>query len=728
METKKRDWSKYEVKGENPTKKDWSQYEVKEESQTPSNPEITGLTGIASDVMDLFGKAVEGITNLPENMRKVSKYTQENPDEGMSHYLGQVEAGAGDILKTTLNSPFDIPEYLMKKHLHPGQILAEETPSEIKGKSIRSEKDITKNFKDYFQSTYPKALANELLKTFSHILPRIPEDTGIEKALGLQPKPETGDNIFRALPAVVAGGAGVYSGLKSAKRALTAPSRERKYQRAQEKLIDEAAEKTGMSKVELEALKDSLNLEYSKYHEGAVGELSPVGQQVVINQKELKLAKHAENAAIPHEEVGEIPEAPNRKAIVEEEVSKKVAEAETIRKDLESDLGTKENPRIKAGSKIKSAIEKLKKSSSDLYNAARQHYVDKKIKANNSAEIKAATKDLEELKNKDELAPGYGSGTAEQKTLEETIAGLKGEEVDARHIYDLQRTLSSMAKGYREAKYKTAGNQLEFNRLENLENMADSHAAKLAKRLESVGGEDVQSMVQEANKGWKTYHEVKKHSVGGIALKGKAIPSDSLLKLATEEKGNDFFTKLTESMPELKKQLVAAHVGPTNIEGPITSSTTTSMGNKLTKPDSVVKKYLENEPLVEAKVNAFRNALEDIRTGKRTAEGKAANVEKEYKELKTSMEDAAKRQKLRNEAIEKSDALKKQIKFHEEAIPKLEEKIKAVDENSAEHAKLEKDLKEHKQNLVDKNHLLKKYSHAVLTMTGVNAALHRIGL
>ena len=92
------------------------------------------------------------------------------------------------------------------------------------------------------------------------------------------------------------------------------------------------------------------------------------------------------------------------------------------------------------------------------------------------------------------------------------------------------------------------------------------------------------------------------------------------------------------------------------------------------------------------------------------------------------MKDAAKQQKIRQDAIKESDKLKEQIKFHEDAIPKLEAKIKKVEQNSAEHERLKKELSDHQKHIKDKNHLLNKITNVVLKFTGANTLLHKVGL
>ncbi len=536
-------------------------------------------------------------------------------------------------------------------------------------------------------------------------IPEIPEDTGVEKFLGLEPTKKS-DELLRALPAIYGGGQLLAKPLGAVKRAVTAPSKETLFKRALETRIQEAADKTGMSESDLKALKESLRRDYSEIHSEKLAETTPIGQEEAINVKKGKIEQLKPLTEIPEQKIGEIPAEPDTKAIIDQ----KKSALEKARSEADKALGTLDNPRLKGGAKVKKAIEDVKSSASDLYKSARAHYVDQKIVANNGAEIKAVTEDLEALKAADELAPGYGSGTAEQKALEGQLESLKGEKVNASDIFDLQRTLEKMAEDTRKKQYSGV-NDLEFKRLNGIADRLESHAGTLEKRLESVGGKEVQAMIKQANKGWKTFKDLsKRNPVGKAALKGE-LPTRAMIEIAKDHPGNDFLHALVESDPELKKHMLASYAGESN-------------ANKLLKPTTLTKKYIESLPEVEEHVNSLKQALQGVKEG----EVEASQVKKEYDALVKSMKDAAQEQKVRVEAIEKSDKLKKQIKFHEEAIPKLREKMRKVDENSAEHARLRKELEDHEKNLKDKNHLLKKYGNMALKATGVSALMGKVGL
>lgn len=599
--------------------------------------------GLASDTIRMFGRALKGVTGLalraPGNIKEISSELVEHPTSYPTHVAQQVLAGLVGGTRDIANLPHKFFEEL-------------------------ADRRITPNW----------------LRTGS-----IPEDTGLEKFLGLEPTKKS-DELLRVLPALYGGGQLVGKGITKAKQIASKPSKEKLFQRALEERVNKAAEKTSMSEADLTAFKDALKLDYSKIHGTKLGEPSPTSLQEGINVAEHALAEKKPLTEIPEQHVGEIPPEPDLKVIINE----KKAALDAAKSEAEKAIGSLENPRLKGAEKVSKAIKDVHNSADALYKSARKHYVDKNISADNTAEIKSVTKDLESMRNADELAPGYGSGTAEQQALEAKLQSLQGEKVNASDIFDLQRTLEKIAEGTRKKQYSGV-NDLEFKRLGTLADRLDANADILARRLESVGGKDVQKMIAEANKGWKIYKDLSlKNPVGKGALKGE-IPMRSMIEIAKKHPGNDFLKALVDSDPELKRHILAAYTGESN-------------ANKLLKPTSLVKKYIEDLPEVEEHVTALKEALQGVKQG----EVKASQVKKEYDDLVRSMKDAAKEQKVRQDAIKESEELKRQIQFKKDALPKIEAKLKEVDTHSAEHKRLKKELDEHKKFIQDKGGRLKE--------------------
>ena len=601
--------------------------------------ERTGALGVVSDVARGTGNAIKGgikfAAQTPQMLEDLGEELLEHPGTGQLRGLGQIAAEGAEMGKGIINAPYNLNQYLARKHLLP-----------------------------------------QVLGKLGKLIPHIPEDTGLEKALGMEAR--KGDKLLRGLTegaGIIAGGAPIARGIKEA---VTAPSKKRLFKRALEDKIAKAAEEKGLAVGDLDKLKEALTDEYTKLHPSRPGDLSPMGQQSEINIKKQKLEANPKKNEIPEGELPSLPEKPDTKTMLEEH-QKAIDEAKEA---AEADVGILSNPKIGARKKIKTAIQNVKSSASELYKAGRNHYKDQKISADNSAEIRAATKELNAMKDADQLAPGYGSGTADQKALESQIEALKGEKVNASDIFDLQRTLEKMAENTREKQFASGKGttDLERKRLGEIAEKLDFHADKLATRLESVGGKEVQKIMTEANKGWRTYKQLSlDNPVGKGAMYGE-VPNQALIKIADEHPANDFMKALVDSDPELRKQLLAAYSGEGNVK-------------KLLRPNTVIKKYIESLPEVEEKINAFKNAVADYKAGEKSA----AKMDKAHEDLVKSMKEVA-----------QAKQLQQQIKFHEEAIPKIQQKMKKIDETSAEHAKLVKELKDHEKNLADKNYLLKK--------------------
>lgn len=202
------DFSQYKVKSKKSDDIDFSQYKVKNKPE-----ESTGLSGIYSDASDAFSNALTGALNLPNTLEESGNYIAENPASSMAHNLGQAAAGVGDVVKGAINAPTDVPNYLLKKHLHPAQLFTPEE-KEKQQEDINDTSDIAKSLSERVKSTFHGALADQLIKSLSKNLPQLPEDTGVEKALGLQPKPDSGDSLFRALAPTAALGLGLKGALK----------------------------------------------------------------------------------------------------------------------------------------------------------------------------------------------------------------------------------------------------------------------------------------------------------------------------------------------------------------------------------------------------------------------------------------------------------------------------------------------------------------------------------
>lgn len=145
-------------------------------------PERTGFKGIGADALESLGHQLRRMRNIPSSLEKSGKYIEENPGSSILHNLGQMAVGAAELGKGIINAPHDLNQYLAKKEI------------------------------------LPKALGKA-----GEWIPHIPEDTGIEKALGLQADPEKGDEVFRAIPELAGAVAGGASLIGKGKKLFKAP-------------------------------------------------------------------------------------------------------------------------------------------------------------------------------------------------------------------------------------------------------------------------------------------------------------------------------------------------------------------------------------------------------------------------------------------------------------------------------------------------------------------------
>jgi len=236
------DWSQYEVKDEGApqsqiastpfnqgSKMDWSKYEAPQEGEDEDlyPGEETGLFGVYHDIQEMLGNALDKggdfVDQVPDNLSRIKEDVSKNGIRGVGHILGQLHAGNASLAKALVNTPHDFLKYMLRKNL------AFDFP--IPGTKLRS----------------------------SDLVPHIPEDTGIEKALGLEADPERGDELTRAIPGIVAAGQGVKSLFSAGRKILKAPDLHQSIRDTQ-KVVNAATKDTGkvFDKVESEVGKRGL--------------------------------------------------------------------------------------------------------------------------------------------------------------------------------------------------------------------------------------------------------------------------------------------------------------------------------------------------------------------------------------------------------------------------------------------------------------------------------------
>ncbi len=255
------------------------QFPPEHQSEIPSTgieaPVEKPNRGIAADTAEMFSHALksakEFIGKIPTEIKGISNEFQKNPLKEVGHAAGQMGVGLAESAKGLANLG-----------------LSALTPiSEIGG--------------------IPKGG-----HPFEY---QIPENTGLQKALGLESN-KKGDTLLKAIPDILAGTKGAYSLGKVAKKLVEKPSKELLFKQALEDKISAAEKEHNLSKGDLDELKKSLRLEYSKTHKQRVGELSPEGQQETIDIKQGKLEQLKPSTEITEQKIGEMPSEPDTKAII----------------------------------------------------------------------------------------------------------------------------------------------------------------------------------------------------------------------------------------------------------------------------------------------------------------------------------------------------------------------------------------------------------------------------
>lgn len=192
--------------------------------EQPEREERTGLLGVGSDLAHGLSGAAKFALDIPNKLEKSGKYIEENPGSSILHNAGQLAAETGEIGKGLINAPYNLNQYLARKHLLP-----------------------------------------QVLGKLGKLIPHLPEDMGVEKALGLEPDKEKGDDLIRAIPDIasaLAGGVGI---AKQGKKLFKAPDLKEAIRTTQGKVnqatgeagkifdaVEKEVESKGLSKVPID--------------------------------------------------------------------------------------------------------------------------------------------------------------------------------------------------------------------------------------------------------------------------------------------------------------------------------------------------------------------------------------------------------------------------------------------------------------------------------------------
>ena len=667
------DWSQFEVKGNDDSKIDWSQYaEDNDESKiasTPFNnrddkahitPKRSGLGGLATNTVDLFSKAMQKgtsfLSKIPDEVKGIKEEFKKDPIGEFNHTIEQLGVGLAESGKGLANLallPFQDPLAYKLSGGKVGRI-------------------------------------------------QIPETTGLQHALRLESN-KRGDELLKDIPDIAAATTGLYGLVKGGAKFLSknlpiGPERIR--QNAMTENIIKAAKEHGASKEEVEALKNSLAESFAAQHGKKIGAVTPSGQRVEASVKQKQIEKLEETANIPEKAVGELPMPPDKEKIMTRVRDSKDAATEA----LSTALKAKEEHPLKAGQIISKHLKSLHTAASDLYNKVEKGYKGVDIPVDNTAKINETAADLnkliqEDLASGESLAPGYGSGTSEQKALEDKIKSLEGEKVSASDVYDVQRTLQNRAQKARDASFKPGLDKIERTRLQKLASRHESAAMKLTNVLEKVGDPNTKAMLKEANAGWRTYKDISRSKVGKSILRNEGkIPADTMFKITGTGKGNEHLRKLVESDPELSNYILGQKFAKP------------SAHKELLQGNDTVDAYIKRSPEVQDKMTKLRVALKNVSEGK--SEYKEAKTE--YNALKDSITKVAEEQTARKKALAEIDTLKGEIKSHKEAADKLEKQIAQAKAKGDNTDKLKEELARHKREYNEKGSRMDKLKSLAL--------------
>lgn len=146
-------------------------------------PESTGLSAVEADLLSSALSAKDFVGDIPDKLEKSGKYIDEHPVSSIFHNAGQLAAETGDIGKGFINAPYNLNQYLARKHLLP-----------------------------------------QVLGKLGKLIPHLPDDTGIENTLGLEQDKEKGDDLIRAIPDLASALMGVKSLATPGKKLFKPPN------------------------------------------------------------------------------------------------------------------------------------------------------------------------------------------------------------------------------------------------------------------------------------------------------------------------------------------------------------------------------------------------------------------------------------------------------------------------------------------------------------------------
>lgn len=632
----------------------------------------TGATDLFRNALNTAGGILSSIGKVPDHLSGIKQELKEHPLKETAHIAGQLGVGVAQGLKGLANLAL-------------------------------------------------QPLRDPIAEKMGMPALQIPETTGLQKALGLKSN-KKGDELIKEIPDIVALGYGATGLLSKSLRKLNKPlplTKESKYRNAKTEEIIQSKKEHARIKEEHEKLKNTAKKRYAEEQgvEGEnVGGLNPTDQEVKAIVKEAKIKELEPLANIPKKEVPEPPPKPDTDAVI----AKAKAERDHASEQLSLALKAHENISLKAGAKIQKFTKEIHGTATDLYTKVEKGYKGKTVPADNTTRINDVGERLntlikEDLESGESLAPGYGSGTSEQKALEAKIKSLQGETVAASDVYDVQRTLQNRAQKARDASFKPGLDKIERTRLQKLAHQHEKEAVKLGKVLEKVGDPDTKALMKAANENWRKYKDISRSKVGKYINRNEGqIPADTMLKIEGTGKGNAYLRELAKNDPELGRLLFGQKYGKA------------SQQKKVFEKSDLTDKYLKNLPQdVQDKVTSLKVALKNVSNptmanGQTIKEAKIA-----HKELTDALTKEATEQATRIKSAEEITKLENQIKFHREKADVFKSKIKEEEAAGRNTDKLKEDLARHVREYTQGDTKLDKLKTGLLKL-GVGKAAYEL--
>ena len=616
------------------------------ESQAPENsvprgtmpeeetnkPQQTGFRGLLSDTLRNLQGAVKGgigfVRDIPEEVKASNELANKNNPRALAALASSLASGG----KSIINAPHDLSKFIYS-HLAPDL--------KIPGTD----------------------------RSIADIIPHIPEDTGVEKLLGLD-KQQKGERFIRSIPDLFTAAAIPVS----AATKLTNIFREGKALKALDKTLEKATEDYGLSQEQTKALGKSLRKDFSKTFKSKLGQAEPTTQYENAQVKTGKVEELEPLANRPIEAIEEPPEPINEREFKKQSNEDFEQAKETLKTSLQHG---KEHARH-GGTIVGEEVEKVHKEGNRKYADIRKDYKEGSVKVNNQEEVRKIKNTVSALQAEDKELPGYAHDTPELQALNHHLNALESEVIPASDVLDTYQSLDQLASKAQDSAYSRKG--LTTDQRKRAAEIADEYRAKadrLAQILEESGGEDVKRKFKEANQYWRKYAELRDINpiTKNVIAHGK-LPPGTLTKLTGTTKGNDFLNALVGSNADLRRWIIGQEFDKSGSFNRLIEE----HGHENIKP------YLINElGDIQTHLNLYRDAL----AGKK----EVGAIVSEHKELVKALGEKAAERAETMVAKEQQAKLNAEIAAHEKAEKALDHQI-AIEKRKGNSVKaLEKEKK-----------------------------------